>query len=232
MKKENLRFYIQIRAKLGIDVKQIFNELKSALPDNNPSLSTVSRWFKYFKGGNDRLKDEKRPGRPITEIISANIHQVEKVIEEDPHSTYDEIEAETSLSRATIQRIIHGCLKLTKLASRWVPHELSEKNRQDRVKICQENLAKFKENKWRLCDIVTGDETWIYHRKVGRKQSNASWVKEGERPRTVVKQSRYEPKTMFSIFFRSTGVEHISYMEEGKTIDNISYINDCLIPLV
>jgi histone-lysine N-methyltransferase SETMAR len=121
---------------------------------------------------------------------------------------------------------------MKKITSRWVPHELSEKNRQDRVRICKENLAKFKENKWRLCDGITGDESWFYHRKIGTKQSNSSWVAEGESPRTVVKRNQFEPKTMFSIFFKSTGVVHLTYLESGKTIDNNSYLNDCLKPLV
>ncbi|CAF4422873.1 unnamed protein product, partial [Didymodactylos carnosus] len=126
-----------------------------------------------------------RVGRPITETTPANIDKVKAVIEEDPYCTYDEIEAETSLSRGTVNRIIHDALQLKKVTSRWVPHELTEKNRQDRVRICRENLAKFKDGRWRLCDVVTGDESWFYLRQIGRKQSNASWVAEGEPPRTV-----------------------------------------------
>ena len=61
-------------------------------------------------------------------------------------------------------------------------------------------LAKFKEGKWRLYDVVTGDESWFFHRKIGSKQSNASWVAEGQSPRTVVKRHQFEPKTMFSIY--------------------------------
>ena len=104
--------------------------------------------------------------------------------------------------------------------------------KQDRVRICQENLALFEENKWRLCDVVTGDESWFYLRQIGRKQSNASWVAEGESSRTVLRQGRFEPKTMFSIFFKSNGVVHVSYLDKGKTIDQYSYLNDCLKPLV
>ena len=90
---------------------------------------------------------------------------------------------------------------MRKLTSRWVPHELSVKNREDRVSICEKNLAMFKEKKWRLGDVVTGDECIFHHRQVVKKQSNKSWVAEGEKPRTVVKPGRFDPKTMFSIFF-------------------------------
>jgi histone-lysine N-methyltransferase SETMAR len=178
------------------------------------------------------LKDAYRSGRPITEFTHANIQLVSAVIEKNPWCSYDEIEAETSISRTTIFKIIHESLKMKKVTSRWVPHELTEKNRQDRVRLCKENLAKFKENKWRLCDVITGDESWFYHRKIGKKNSNSSWIKEGESPRTVVKRNQFEPKTMFSIFFRSTGLVHLTYLESGKSIDNIRYLNDCLKPIV
>lgn len=56
-----------------------------------------------------------------------------------------------------------------------------------------------------LCDIITGDETWIYHRQIGRKSSNSIWVYENEPSRTIVRRNRYEPKTLFCLFFKSTG---------------------------
>jgi hypothetical protein len=47
------------------------------------------------------------------------------------------------------------------------------------------------------------------------------------RPRT----NNYEPKTMFSIFFKTSGAVYISYMDKGKTINAESYINDCIKPM-
>lgn len=119
---------------------------------------------------------------------------------------------------------------MKKVTSRWVPHELSEKNRQDRVNICKENLAIYKSGPGRLCDILTGDETWIYLRQIARKSSNASWVGEGQSPNTVVKRDRFEQKFMFSIFFRTSGPVLVHMVEKGKTIDNEYYIENCLYP--
>ena len=232
MEKVNFRFYIQVRQFLGFDALSIWNDLNLFAGDEAPSLRTVQRWCKSFKDGRQDIEDLSRLGRPIVETLPPNIDLVSNAIEQDPYITYDELEAETSLSRGTLERIIQDHLKLKKITSRWVPHELSAKNRQDRVRICQENLAMFEENKWRLYDVVTGDESWFYHRQIGRKQSNASWVAEGESPRTVVRQGHFEPKTMFSIFFKSNGVVHVSYLDKGKTIDQHSYLNDCLKPLV
>ena len=91
---------------------------------------------------------------------------VKKNIDDNPYSTYDEIEAETQLSRGAIERIIHDSLDLKKITSRWVPHVLTERNRKSRVSICRKNLRLFSKKTWRLCDVVTGDESWFYHRKI------------------------------------------------------------------
>jgi hypothetical protein len=61
------------------------------------------------------LADDPRSGRPIT-IIRSNIELIRLAIEGNPHATYDEIEEETSISRASVFEIIHGSLKMRKLA--------------------------------------------------------------------------------------------------------------------
>jgi transposase len=57
MKSEKLRFYIQVRFKLGITLNEIHKELKTALPDNTLSISTVTRWFNKFRRDMEDLKD-------------------------------------------------------------------------------------------------------------------------------------------------------------------------------
>ena len=124
-------------------INEIFKELKTALLESAPSLSTVTRWFNKFKSGVEDLKDKLRKGRPITEVTQASIEKVRVVIENDPWCLYNEIEAETALSHGTIYIIIHAHLNMRKLVSRWVPHELTEKNRRDRVSTIWENLCLY-----------------------------------------------------------------------------------------
>ena len=45
MKSNEIRFYIQIRFKLGIESKDILNELKTAISDHAPSLKTIYNWI-------------------------------------------------------------------------------------------------------------------------------------------------------------------------------------------
>ncbi|CAF4326331.1 unnamed protein product [Rotaria sordida] len=121
---------------------------------------------------------------------------------------------------------------MKKITSRWVSHQLTDEQKQERVKLGRENLAKFRNDSWRLCDTITGDETWIYHRQMGYKSSNTSWVNEGESLTTIVHRSKFEPKNLFCIFFKSNGPVLIHAVDNDETIDYISYIQNCLKPIV
>ncbi len=46
-----------------------------------------------------------------------------------------------------------------KITARYVPKHLTQSQKAERVRICQENLLKFEQGVWRLCDVVTGDES-------------------------------------------------------------------------
>ncbi|CAF1552172.1 unnamed protein product [Rotaria sp. Silwood1] len=121
---------------------------------------------------------------------------------------------------------------MRKVTSRWVAHQLTDEQKQKRLRICRQNLEKFRNGTWHLCDVITGDETWIYHRQIGRKSSNATWVGANEPPRTIVRRNRFEPRTLFCFFFKSTGSLLIHKVDKGKTIDHDYYIDNCLIPVI
>ncbi|CAF5105983.1 unnamed protein product, partial [Rotaria sp. Silwood1] len=121
---------------------------------------------------------------------------------------------------------------MRKFTLRWVAHRLTDEQKQQRLRICRQNLAKFQTGKWRLSDIITGDETWIYHRQIGQKSSNATWISENELPRTIVRRNRSEPKTLFCLFFKSDGPILIHKVDRGKTIDHNYYIENCLKPVI
>ncbi|CAF3856335.1 unnamed protein product [Rotaria sp. Silwood1] len=72
----------------------------------------------------------------------------------------------------------------------------------------------------------------VYHRQIHHKSTNAAWIDEGESPTTIVRPSKFEPKTLFCIFFKSNGPVLIHDVDEDKTIDHNYYIENCLKPVV
>ncbi|CAF3737820.1 unnamed protein product [Rotaria sp. Silwood1] len=129
---------------------------------------------KRFREEREDVSDDRRSGRPISVLTDENVERVRQVIKDDPHSTYDDITVETDLSRGTIERIIHDCLKMRKVTSRWVVHQPTDEQKQERFRICRQNLEKFRNGTCRLCNIITGNETWIYHGQIDRKSSNST----------------------------------------------------------
>ena len=70
-------------------------------------------------------------------------------------------------------------------------------------------------------------------RQVGHKSANASWVGEGESPRIVVRHDMFEPKSMFYVFFKTTGVVHLGIVEKGShSITGQYYETSCLKPII
>jgi histone-lysine N-methyltransferase SETMAR len=232
MEKIEYRAYIKIRVFQDIAPIDIHRELTVAYGPLAPQYSTVWKWADRFKNGRESIEDDPRSGRPVTVYSEANIELVRQLIETNPHATYDEMESETSINRFTIFEIIHSALRLRKLNSRYVPHILTDENRAKRVDFSKENLAYYRDGPGRLSNIFTGDEVMIYWRQLGRKSSNASWVGEGEAPRTVVKRSTFDNKTLFSIFFRATGPLNVHAVNRGTSIDNKYYIKHCLTPAI
>ncbi|CAF3871049.1 unnamed protein product [Rotaria sordida] len=171
-----------LRTALNISAGAIYDELYSVCGDQAPSYATVKRWTKWFREGGEEIEDEARLGRPVTETTFENIEQVRLLIDDDPHITIEEVQEQTDLSHGTVQRIITDHLKLKKAIAQ-----------------------KFQEGTWRLCDIITGDESWFYHTQIGRKSSNAAW---------------------------SDGPVLIHPVKRGQTIDHDYYIKNCLRPLV
>ena len=143
MEKSTYRGYILIRYQLGKTIQEIFDELVSSSGEAAPSYATVWRWFTRFSEGTEDLEDKNHPGRPITATTEANIQLVRAAIENDPHISYNQIEAETSLNHWVINKIIHDHLELRKVTSRWVPYDLKDAQKAQRVQISRANLEKY-----------------------------------------------------------------------------------------
>ena len=98
MEKEPYRFYIKIRIILGLSPAVIHDELTIAYGPKAISYSTVQKWAKFFREGNMEIEDDPQSGCPVSKINPKNIQAGQRAIGKDPHSTYDDIEAQTLLS--------------------------------------------------------------------------------------------------------------------------------------
>ena len=76
------------------------------------------------------VQDAPRSGRPSTSLTEQTSDAVRKIIEDDPHSTYQQIETILGISSKAINSIIYDYLNLRKVCGGWVSHTLTDDQKQ------------------------------------------------------------------------------------------------------
>ncbi len=133
------------------------------------------------------------------------------------------------IGSAATQSILHDYLGLKKVTCRWVPHFLTEAQKQDRVDYCLKMLEKFDgDRSKRVYDIVTGDESWFYYYDPETKRQSQVWAASNDPRPTKVHRQRSVDKHMFAIFFMKSSFNTIIPLENGNTVTVKCYINECL----
>ena len=161
---EQLRTMILYDWKIGLTYKDCHARLVQAWKSTTPSDCTVFNWFHEFQRNKFSVQHAPRSGRPSTSVTEQTIDAVRKIIKDDPHSTYQQIEAILDISSTVINSIIHNYLNVRKVCGRWVPHTLTNDQKQLPLQFCCHSRKRFKEDRSRcLFDIITGDESCFYH---------------------------------------------------------------------
>jgi len=86
--------------------------------------------------------------------------------------------AETvGISKEHVGCILHEELDMKKLCTKWVPWLLTANQKCTRVKISEQCLEHFNENKTDfVCRFLTMGETWIHHYTPESKQQSKEWT--------------------------------------------------------
>lgn len=227
--RENFRAMIFYDYQSGLTRQECIDRLVSAFGDKAPHFATVKRWFNEFERGRCCLTDEIREGRPKSAVVPENIDAVQRLIMEDRHVTYCEIASTLGISMRSINTILHEHLAVTKLCSRWIPHNLTSAQKEARVDWCKKMLKRFKHGSSNaVYNIVTGDESWIYAYEPETKQQSTVWVFQGEAYPTKVVRERSTSKQMVACFFGMKGHVATVPLVERKTINSEWYTTICL----
>ncbi|KAK3717719.1 hypothetical protein RRG08_065453 [Elysia crispata] len=153
------------------------------------------------------MEDEPRPGRPVTACGDANISKVLVSLSDDRRKTCEEISTETSMSRTSVFRVLTNKLNKKKKFSKWVPHLLTDEQKESRVNFSRNFLRRFQtEQNDFLGRIITGDETWVYSWDPETKRQSAEWRDFDEPRPEKVRRKQGALKVMHMIFFYMNGV--------------------------
>ncbi|KAI6651270.1 Mariner transposase [Oopsacas minuta] len=109
------------------------------------------------------------------------------------------------------------------------PHSLNLQQKISRIDLCEIMHKRFANGSSRaVSEILTGDETWIYHYDSETKRMSKEWVEEDAPPPTKVRRARSFGKQMWAIIFRSSGFVEIVALEDRKTVIADWYTTVCL----
>lgn len=101
----------------------------------------------------------------------------------------------------------------------WVPHQLTERNRGDRVAACISLLARNNKDPF-LKHLMTSDEKWISYDNPQRKQT---WARRGDPPQRVAKPGLHPRKVLLSVWWDYQGILYFELLPANQTINSDTY---------
>ena len=120
-----------------LTAEQTHDNFLETFGDQAPSKRTVERWYLVFKRDRTQLQDEQGSGRPTTTVTLDTVATVESLIREGIRITFEQIAETLDIGKAAINTILHDHLGVSKLAARWIPHNLSKLQMEARVEWCK-----------------------------------------------------------------------------------------------
>ncbi len=129
------RIIIKFCVSLGWNFTQIKTSLTACFGQLLCDAS-IYKWIGKFRSGRTGVVDKPRGLKPRTGCSKHNIQKVEDLISADKRVTVREIALKAKIPYTTVQRIIKCDLKLTKKYAKFVPHDLTDRQKEWRAAVC------------------------------------------------------------------------------------------------
>lgn len=202
-----------------------YNRLLLAFGSGALSPCTVTYWYQRFETGDYSIKDAERSGRPKIDGLR---EELEKLIETEPRISLKRLALLTGHCKETVKRIFISELHLKRVTHRWVPHLLSDEQKNLRKKIAIKTLPILLESeKCGFANILTGDESWFYF----SYPMGDCWIKEIEDRPLAEKKMIGSRKIMMTIFWNGDGQVFLQPLKEKEHINAAYFVEEVLTPL-
>ena len=127
------RSNIKFCSKFGKTAVETVELMRQVYGDNFLFRAQIFRRYPRFKSGVETTEDEARTGRPFSVRNEGLIKKVRKQIQEERCVTVRMMAGEFGVNSETIRQILVEDLGKREVASRFVPHALSDDQRHERV---------------------------------------------------------------------------------------------------
>lgn len=218
------RSAIKFCVRLGKSFADTHAMIRHGFGDEALSRTTVFTWWKRFKEGRETLEDDERCGRPATAVHNENVTKVRTLLLSQPHLTVRALAEELRIGKDAVRTILTQRMNRRKVCARFVPHMLTDEQKQIRLSCYQDFIETADSDSNFLKTIVTGDESWCFMYDPQTKRQSSAWLSPGEQRPTKVRQQKSKVKTMLIAFFDSKGLIHHEFVPVGQTVNARFYL--------
>ena len=211
----HIRHVILFLIKSGETAAAAHRKLVETYGNIPASLRTCQRWASEIEKGTFTIEDKERSGRPM----EMDLKVLQEYVEDDPYQTTRDLSIITGHDHRTVARNLKKLGKVQKLG-RWVPHELSDFDKNRRIFICRSLLSLHRRHPF-LDRLVTGDEKWVEYSNVKRRPQ---WVNKKEAARDIAKPDLHPKKVLLSCWWSKRGMEYWELLPKGQTITSRYYV--------
>lgn len=213
-KNDHLRHLLLFEFNRGSTAAQASRNINKVYGKNFIAGRTSRKWFARFKSNIFSLDDAPRAGRPI----DFDDQRLLAILKEDNCQTTREISEQMNCDQKTVLNHLHILGKVQKLGA-WIPRDLSQKNKDDRVTVCASLLARYeisvRQHRPFLSLLITGDEKWCLYTNIKRRRQ---WLDKKDLPSPCAKQNLHPLKILLSVWWNMDGIIHWELLDRNATI--------------
>jgi hypothetical protein len=152
-------FYCSILWARGLNAKNIQKEVFPVYGGKCLSRKAVHNWVEEFFQGRTKVVPDARLSCPVETAAEATVQRVEELIRADSVATA------LRRSRGLAYSIMHDRLKFRKVCAQWVPRELKDREKINRIGLSLQHLLRYEyadKGEDMLNRVVTGDESRVH----------------------------------------------------------------------
>ncbi|OAD62845.1 Histone-lysine N-methyltransferase SETMAR [Eufriesea mexicana] len=171
MNSTDIRVIFLCEYKLGNNAANAAHNLNLAIAENTVNHRKVQRWFEKFRSGDFSLQNDPR-GRPKTSVKNDDL---KALVEANSTVSTRELATRMNVDHTTILRHLSEIGKVKEM-DKWVPHELTERNKLAQLNVCSSLLIRYHREPF-FDRIITCDDKWVLY---DNRKRCALWLDKDE----------------------------------------------------